>query len=61
MKRALMTILLVLVVVPLVGCSSFSSPSASPATSLRQALCERDGGLWHADSENCEMQSPARR
>jgi len=58
MKRTLMTFLLVLAVVPLVSCSSLSSPSASPETSVREVACQRNGGVWRADS--CEIQSPAR-
>ncbi len=44
----------------LFGCARYSSssPSASPG-SIRQALCQRDGGVWHADGADCEMQSPA--
>ena len=59
MKSGTMLLLLAVLTL-LVGCarSSSSSPSASPGL-IRQALCQRDGGVWHADSADCEMQSPA--
>ena len=42
------------------GCAGFSSSdfSAFPV-SLRQAVCERDGGVWRANGR-CEIQSTAR-
>jgi len=57
-----MILVLVLIVATLVGCSSVSSPTASPQTqtSVRQAVCEQHGGLWHTDIESCEFQSPRR-
>jgi len=60
MKSTMLLLLAVLTL--LVGCarSSSSSPSASQGP-VRQALCQRDGGVWHTDSADCEMQSPALR
>jgi hypothetical protein len=52
------TTMLLLFAVPVVlfGCAnSSSSPQAFPG-SIRQAACERYGGVWRADG-TCEIQS----
>jgi len=55
MKSTMLLILAVLAV--LFGCAaSSSSPQAFPG-SIRQAVCERYGGMWRADG-SCEIQSP---
>ena len=42
------------------GCAGFSSSDSTAfPVSLRQALCERDGGVWRANGR-CEIQSTAR-
>src|SRR3989454_1010764 len=42
------------------GCAGFSSSDSSAfPVSLRQAVCERDGGVWRANGR-CEIQSTAR-
>jgi hypothetical protein len=43
----------------LAGCATTSDfgGSASPAWS-DQAVCERNGGWWHASMNYCEYQSP---
>jgi len=42
------------------GCAGFSSSDSTAfPVSLRQAVCERDGGVWRANGR-CEIQSTAR-
>ena len=42
------------------GCAGFSSSDSSAfPVSLRQAVCERDGGVWRANGR-CKIQSTAR-
>jgi len=43
-----------------VGCAGLSpSDSGAPTVSLRQAVCERDGGVWRANGR-CDIQSTSR-
>ena len=58
MKTSTMQLLITVLAVPF-GCagSSSSNPPERSQAPLRQAVCDRYGGVWHADG-TCEIQSP---
>ncbi|OLB10101.1 MAG: hypothetical protein AUH18_09015 [Candidatus Rokubacteria bacterium 13_2_20CM_69_10] len=59
MKSLAMLLVLAILAVSY-GCAGFSSSDSSAfPVSLRQAVCERDGGVWRANGR-CEIQSTAR-
>ena len=58
-KSLAMLLVLAILAVSYGGAGFSSSDSSAFPVSLRQAVCERDGGVWCANGR-CEIQSTAR-
>jgi len=60
MKQWLISVAILSLSVPIVGCSSVgdNAPAASPALSNTHADCAVRGGIWHPERNYCEYRTP---